>query len=390
MACFWAVVFALVFRPLYLRVKQRVKGKSNLASILTLSIILLLVILPVALLVVAVVNEAAGFYVKLTSGEFHIGDHIDNLKMRLPVVESLLAKAGIELSQARQGLQSGLTAVTKWMGQNALGLGQNVMGQAAQSALMLYMLFFFFRDGDALVEEVVRVVPMGDSKERELMERFANVARATVRGSLSIAVVQGIIGGVLFWAVGIPGAVLFGALMIVLSLLPVGATLVWLPAGVILLAQGEIVRGVVVLLVGALLIGLMDNLLRPKLVGQDTKMPDYLILLATLSGIAQFGLSGFVLGPVIAALFVTVWKMVGDEFGDDDDAAGVEDAGQGEIDEPPQESLDDEVVEAMGAGDEEVNDEVVTAGDEEVLGDDDADEGEGVEDVLDDDVNSSS
>jgi predicted PurR-regulated permease PerM len=138
-----------------------------------------------------------------------------------------------------------------------------------------------------------------------------------VKGSLVVAILQGSIGGLLFYVVGIPGAVLWGVLMTLLSLLPLGSGIIWLPAAIILYSQGEVGKALLIVAVGALIIGLLDNFLRPHLVGGDTKMPDYLILLSTLGGIAWFGVSGFVLGPIIAAFFITAWEMMGEGISPD-------------------------------------------------------------------------
>jgi predicted PurR-regulated permease PerM len=183
---------------------------------------------------------------------------------------------------------------------------------------MLYILYFFLRDGDRLVDAVIRALPLGDRRERRLLAKFAEVSRATIKGTLIVGVVQGALGGLLFWVLGIPGPVFWGAIMTVLAVLPVvGTALVWAPAAIILLARGEIVKGVVLLAAGILVIGLVDNVLRPVLVGRDTQMPDYLVLLATLGGLGMFGMSGFVIGPVIAAFFLVVWDMFAQEHAED-------------------------------------------------------------------------
>ena len=150
------------------------------------------------------------------------------------------------------------------------------------------------------------MLPLGDARERALFSRFAQVVRATVKGTFIIGSVQGLIGGVTFAFLGIEGAVLWGVLMALLSLLPaIGAALVWVPAAIMLFVREEFINGGILVFVGVFVIGLSDNLLRPLLVGRDTRMPDYLILLATLGGLGSFGMSGLVIGPLIAALFIT-------------------------------------------------------------------------------------
>ena len=183
---------------------------------------------------------------------------------------------------------------------------------------MLYLLFFFLRDGPRMVEALVRALPLGDQRERHLLGRFAEVSRATIKGTLVVGIVQGAIGGIAFAVLGIGAPVLWGVVMALLSILPVvGTALVWLPTAIILIVNGQIFGGVALILVGVFAIGLIDNLLRPILVGRDTRLPDYLILLATLGGLAGFGLAGIIIGPIIAAFFISVWHMAEQEFNAD-------------------------------------------------------------------------
>ena len=157
-------------------------------------------------------------------------------------------------------------------------------------------------------------MPLSDEYNAQLIARFTAVVRATVKGNIVIAVVQGTIGGVTFWALGIKGALLWGTLMTFLSLLPaVGSALVWVPAAAYLILTGSAAKGIVLVLVGVLVIGLIDNVLRPILVGRDTRLPDYVVLVSTLGGISIFGINGFVIGPLIAALFIAAWTLFRDE-----------------------------------------------------------------------------
>jgi predicted PurR-regulated permease PerM len=180
-------------------------------------------------------------------------------------------------------------------------------------------LFYFLREGDELLNQIVHALPLGDVRERALFNKFAEVSRATIKGTLVIGMIQGALGGMMFWFLGIEGAVFWGTIMAILSLVPiVGASLVWGPAAIIMVANAEFFKATILVAVGVLLIGLVDNLLRPILVGRDTRMPDYLVLLSTLGGLTVFGMSGFIIGPVIAALFLTLWVMFRDEFGRSD------------------------------------------------------------------------
>jgi predicted PurR-regulated permease PerM len=177
-------------------------------------------------------------------------------------------------------------------------------------------LYFWIRDGEKILNAVRNSIPVGQEIETMLFRKFAQVSRATLRGTVIVAMCQGLIGGILFGVLDIQGAVLWGVLMGVLSLLPVGGSaIIWAPTAFILFAQGHVTESIIIVIVGTLGIGLIDNILRPILVGREAKMPDYLVLLATIGGIAWFGLSGFIIGPVIAALFITCWEITGELFG---------------------------------------------------------------------------
>jgi predicted PurR-regulated permease PerM len=175
---------------------------------------------------------------------------------------------------------------------------------------MLYLLFFLLRDGQQLAARIRQAVPLGRNYKVRLFNNFTTVIRATVRGNVLVAAAQGALGGLIFWFLGVQAPLLWGVVMAFLSLLPaVGAAIVWAPVAVYFLVTGAIWQGVVLMAFGVVVIGLVDNILRPLLVGKDTKMPDYVVLLSTLGGMALFGLNGFVIGPVIAALFIAAWDL---------------------------------------------------------------------------------
>ncbi|MFK7905456.1 MAG: AI-2E family transporter [Chitinophagales bacterium] len=311
---FWAIVLAIIFQKPHEKIKEKLKGKDNLATILMLLIIILVVVLPLFFLGIALVNESLRFYEQLQSGELKLDQIINWVRERIPMAQDLLAQVGMSFEQIQESIQKAAITATQMLANRAFSFTQNILGMIVNFFLMLYLLFFFLKDGKSIIGMIVKALPMGDEREYRLLNRFANVARATLKGSLIVAAVQGTIGGILFWAVGIEGSVFWGTLMTVLSLLPaIGSALVWAPAAIIMFINGSIIKGVIIVLVGVLVIGLVDNILRPILVGRDTKLPDYLILLSTLGGITWFGLSGFVLGPCVAALFITCWDIFGTE-----------------------------------------------------------------------------
>ena len=232
----------------------------------------------------------------------------------LPFINDLLDRIGITPEEITATISTFAIASSKFLGSWTVTAGQNIVRFTVMFLLMLYVLFFFIRDGEKLLETLIVALPFGDARERRLLDKFAEVARALVKGTLVIALVQGALGGFIFWVVDIQSAVFWGVVMAILSLVPVvGAVLIWFPAALFLLASGEYLDAGILFVFGAVVISLADNLLRPILIGRDTSMPDYLVLLSTLGGITAFGASGFAIGPMIAALFLTIWLMFTEE-----------------------------------------------------------------------------
>lgn len=311
---FWAAALAVLFHPVHMRVRGLVNERATLAAAITLVVICITVLFPAWFILSAMVNEATALYTAIESGEIDLTRVVNWIRETLPVINSFFDRAGVTPEEISSNLSSFAVTSSQYLGSLAVSTGQNVVSFSVLFLLMLYVLFFFVRDGDSLLEALIEVLPFGDDRERALLAKFAEVTRATVKGTLVIGLIQGGLGGLVFWAMGIQGAVFWGVVMVILSLLPVvGASLVWGPAALVMLANGAYVEAGVLVAFGVFVIGLIDNILRPILVGRDTRMPDYLILLSTLGGISVFGPSGFVIGPVIAALFLTIWVMFATE-----------------------------------------------------------------------------
>ncbi|QYU66643.1 AI-2E family transporter [Leptolyngbya sp. 15MV] len=193
-------------------------------------------------------------------------------------------------------------------------LAGSALGFVLAFGVGLYATYFLLRDGARIGPAVLDHLPMERAVAERLGERFLIIVRATIKGSVVVGLVQGALGAITFWIAGVPSALLFGVLMAIASLLPaVGPALVWIPVAIYLLATGAIWQGVVVIASGVAVIGLADNLLRPILVGRDTGIPDWVILVTTLGGIAAMGLSGIVVGPLVAGLFIAGWAILREE-----------------------------------------------------------------------------
>ena len=322
---FWAATLAVIFNPAKIRALSLVKGRQSIAAFLTLMLIIVTVLIPAWFIATAVVSEASAFYTRVNSGEVNPAGVLDWLRGSLPLVNDLLDRIGASPQDLKEKLSAAAVQGSQFVGSLAITAGQNAVRFGVMFFLMIYVLYFFLRDGELLLDTLVHALPLGDERERELFAKFAEVSRATVKGTLVIGLVQGALGGMMFGLLGIQGAVFWGSVMVIMSLLPVvGAGLVWGPAALIMLANGAYTKAGVMLVFGVLVIGLIDNLLRPILVGRDTRMPDYLVLLSTLGGLTVFGASGFVIGPVIAALFLTLWVMFAKEFNAPDPGASAD------------------------------------------------------------------
>jgi predicted PurR-regulated permease PerM len=314
-AVFWACVIGLLFHPLQQRFLKLWGNRPNLAALTTLTVCVVIGIVPSLFILGSFFQEGAALYQRLQSGEIDPGKYLERMRETFPAAQLLLERLYPGKGDFMEQLSGAAIAVSGYIAQHAVQLGQDALKFFVSLALMLYLAFFLLRDGPALVALLIRALPLGDDRERLLFAKFAEVTRATVKGNLVIAILQGALGGVMFWFLGIPGALLWGVVMIILSLIPaVGASLIWGPVAIYLFAVGQWVQGLVLAAFGIGVIGLVDNVLRPILVGRDTKLPDYIVLLSTLGGFVLFGINGFVIGPLLAALFIAFWGIFMREF----------------------------------------------------------------------------
>ena len=313
-AIMWGVIIALLFKPVFHRLLGRLGPRRTWAALLTMLLVLLAVVLPFIILTAALAREAAQLYERVQSGELNPGLYFRGLFEALPIwITGLLDRFGlVDFETLQRRLTTGLAQASQFIATQALNIGQFTFEFVASLFITLYLAFFLIRDGVELARSVRRMVPLAPDHQQELLDKFGTVIRASVKGSLVVAAVQGLLAGLMFWFLGVGGALLLAVLTGFLSLLPaVGAALVWLPIAIYFLVTGALWQGLALLAFGALVIGSVDNLLRPILVGRDTRMPDYVVMITTLGGMAAFGINGFILGPVIAAMFIAAWHIHG-------------------------------------------------------------------------------
>lgn len=311
-AIVWGVIVAIMFRPVYVRLERWLGGRPNTAAALCLVLILALVILPAMLLGVSLVQEATNLYVKLQTGSINLAEMFERFRHALPGwAKEMMDSAGWrDFDDARQLIGTSLSTALESIAGRALWFGQGALQLLAALGVMLYLAFFLLRDGVEIGEKIRNALPLRPAIRDRLIDYFIVVIRATMKGTVVVAIVQGIVGGLIFWMLGIEAPVLWGLLMALFSLLPaVGTGIIWVPVAIYLLATGSVTEGIILTFCGFFVIGLVDNILRPILVGHDTKMPEFVVLISTVAGLKLMGLNGVIIGPMIAALFMAVWQI---------------------------------------------------------------------------------
>lgn len=314
-AIFWACVMSLLFYPVQNRLTKAFGNRSSLAALCTLLIGFVVVVMPVIGIAFSFVREGAQLYQLIETRAVNPQAILDRIGNAVPLLPELFNRLGIDTASIRNYLSDSAIALSRMLSQEALSWGRNTVSFTLNMGLMLYLSFFLLRDGEGIVDWMRNAVPLSDERRHLLFQKFAEVVRATVKGNLVVALVQGALGGFIFWLLDLPAPLLWAVVMAFLSLVPaVGASLVWIPMAIYLYATGEWLQASILVAYGALIIGLADNVLRPILVGRDTKLPDYIVLFSTLGGLSLLGVNGFVIGPLIAALFLSFWTIFSKEF----------------------------------------------------------------------------
>jgi predicted PurR-regulated permease PerM len=310
-------LLAGLFHPLYRWITRLLGGRASLGAAVTLLVLFVLGLGPVSVFLGIVLQQALTMsdhaipwlnrhLGAATTFDLHewVEQKFPGLATYVPSQEQLLQQVGTAAKAAGTflvGFASRMTATTAAFLLNLF--------------VMLYAMFFFFRDGHKILERIFYYTPLNDEDETRMLTQFASITRATIKGTLVIGVIQGALAGIAFSVAGIEGAALWGTIMTILSIIPgVGAALVWVPAAIILFVTGQHLTAILLAAWCAAVVGTVDNFLRPVLVGRDAKMPDLLILIGTLGGLFLFGLIGFIVGPIVCGLFLTVWDIYGATF----------------------------------------------------------------------------
>lgn len=320
----WAALAAIMFQPLYKWTLRKVRGRRNLAATLTLFMIFVLVLLPALWIGSLVVEQAVNLINSLRANPIDLADVIETTLSMLPDSLQRLAtdNGWTDVAVLQEKLQQVLGESAGIIAQEAVSIGSGALGFILSFGIGLYVLYFLLRDGSRIGETILHSAPLDRAIADRLADRFLGIVRAVIKGSGVVGLVQGALGGIMLAIAGVPSPLLLGVLMAVLAMIPaVGTALVWAPAGVWLIIAGDVWQGIFVLAAGAIIIASVDNVLRPILVGRDTGIPDWIILVTTLGGISLAGFSGIVLGPLVAGLFLASWSILQEQRAEDEEAA---------------------------------------------------------------------
>ena len=316
MAILLAGIFSALAHPLYKRFERWYGGRRALASLSTLVLIVIVVIVPLGVLMGVVTSQAIKVGHTVTpwiQEQIAQPGAFDKLLNSLPFYDKLAPYS--ETIWRKAGELAG--AVSRFLIDSISSATLGAVNLLFMAFAMLYSMFFLLMDGDRLLERILYYLPLQNQDERRMLDRFTSVTRATLKGTAVIGIIQGGLAGLAFWVVGIPSAVFWGTIMAVLSIIPgIGTALVWGPAVIILAAGGDFMKAGGLGIFCALIVGGIDNFLRPALVGKDTQMHELMIFFGTLGGIMMFGVIGMIIGPIVAALFITIWEIYGVAFKD--------------------------------------------------------------------------
>ena len=313
---FLAAIFAAMAMPMHRLIRRKVNGRRSLAAAFSLLILIVAVGIPLFGFTGIVANQA----VEISSAArpwienqiIELGNW-DEMLEQFPVLGYVFPEEGELLAK----LSEFAAAAGGFLADSVVEVTRGTAAFSLQVFVLLYAMFFFMKDGPQILDRIFYYIPLPETFEEELVDRIVSVASVVLKGSLVIGIIQGGLAGLAVLLVGLPGWAFWTTVMVVLSLIPaVGSALVWIPAAVYLFSTGPSGPALAFTLWCALVVGTVDNFLRPRLVGQGARMPDILVLISTLGGIFLFGAVGFIVGPIIAALFLGTLTIYGEMFAD--------------------------------------------------------------------------
>lgn len=316
MAIFMAGLFSAMVMPVHHLLTRKLGGRETLASILTIVAIILLVLIPLTVLITLVVAQAIDIGQSVTPWVqtfINQPTTVTNYLEKIPYYEEILPYRDVIIQKAGELVGT----VSSFLIDSLSSFTKVTIDAIFSTIVMLYVMFYFLTMGDLLLQKILFFLPLDDLNEQRLLYRFTSVTRATIKGTLIIGLIQGTVCGIAFAIAGIDGPVFWGSLMAVMSIIPAfGTAIIWFPALLILALAGNFTGVIVLAVLCGAVAGNLDNIIRPRLVGKDTEMHDLFVLFGTLGGLSMFGLLGIIIGPLVAALFITIWEIYGVVFKD--------------------------------------------------------------------------
>jgi predicted PurR-regulated permease PerM len=308
----WAAVLVVTVQPLYDRLRPKFKRRGVSALIMT-ALVSVVIIGPITYLIIALVGEATDLYSKVQEGlSQHPLAWIDIRNH--PLVQGLLKSLDGVVDTSQWDLQGAVTNALKeisgFVVANTAAFLTNMGRAIFHFVLVLLTMYYLFKDGDKLIEQVKESIPLLKDQSGQMLARLTDVVRATIYGGLVVAAIQGALGGIMFWILGIPSPVFWGTMMGFLSLIPVlGAFVVYIPAAIILALSGAYVKAIILVAFGTVVVSQIDNFLKPVLISGRTQLHPLLLFFSILGGLQVFGFLGLILGPVVAAVFVAIFEL---------------------------------------------------------------------------------
>lgn len=317
----WAVILAATFYPLYRKLLIRLHGRQQLGAAVMTVMVMAIAVLPAVYLIFLGIHEAVQAYE--TAAQWFREGRLRELDMSMsqwPVIgrvsqevfgRLILSNSG----QLESSVLEGGKVISSFLLAQGADLAKNAFLFVTDFLVMVFTLFFLFRDGDHFYNSFFEAIPLDPHHKTKIFERMKGTISAVMQGTLLTALAQGTAAGLTYWALGVRFSIFLGALSAVLSLLPFGGTaLVWIPVALYLFFTGSIVKGCIMIGVGVGLVGLMDNLLQPFLIGNKAQLPMLFLFFASLGGLASFGLLGLFLGPIILAVLLETFHIYQDDF----------------------------------------------------------------------------
>jgi predicted PurR-regulated permease PerM len=309
-----ALTLATIFYPFYGWILRVVGGRRNLAALLGCIIVLLGLLLPIYAIGRLLTSQLIIFYRYLESEQLLTAEGLQGVLQTLEGTRIYRWIVGLNINW-QEGLRNILSTLGNLLTFVIEKTSAGVIGLVTGIVITLFTLYYFFRDGPTLVKQFLYLSPLRAEYEERIMQRFILISRATINGTLLVGLIQGAIGALTLLVFGVQTWVLWGVVIIILAIIPmIGPGVVMIPAGIVMILGGRIFSGIAVIAISILIVGTVDNLIRPRLVGSGARMHDLMIFFSTLGGIAVFGVLGFIIGPVIAAFFSSLLTIYGMEF----------------------------------------------------------------------------